>query len=152
MKILINSYEISKSTLAIIPIDSFSSQVIEEDDNFIISKNSTKIIDDSCKFFGSSLDGRHEGTKNLIGVNYKSPIIIEETNEIIFFPTNSPRLTECTWISLNNLEDYKKEDGKTKISFKNGKTISVDVSYNSLDNQVLRSTRLESILRKRKNI
>lgn len=149
---MLENYEITKNTLAIIPIDSKKSEVIEDDETFVINKNSTKIVDDSCKFFGSSLNGRHEGTKNLIGVNYKAPIIVEETNEMIFFPTNSPRLSECTWISLNNLENYKKNGGKTQICFKNGKTIDIDVSYGSLENQVLRSTRLESILRKRKNI
>ena len=110
---MIDNYEISKNTFAIIPIDSNKSEVIEDNGCFIINRNSTKIVDDSCKYFGSSLSGRHEGTKNLIGVNYKSPIIIEETAEIIFFPTNSPRITECTWISLNNLEEYKKNNGKT---------------------------------------
>lgn len=149
---MLENYEITKNTLAIIPIDSKRSEVIEDDETFIINKNSTKIVDDSCKFFGSSLNGRHEGTKNLIGVNYKAPIIVEETNEMIFFPTNSPRIPDCTWISLNNLENYKKNDGKTQIYFKNGKKIDIDVSYGSFENQVLRSTRLESILRKRKNI
>lgn len=149
---MLDNYEITKSTLAIIPIDSKRCEVIEDEDEFVINKNSTKIIDDSCKFFGSSLNGRHEGTKNLIGVNYKAPIIVEETSEIIFFPTNSPRISDCTWISLNNLENYKKNNGKTKVCFKNGKEIEVNVSYGSLENQVLRSTRLESILRKRKNM
>ena len=149
---MLDNYEITKSTLAIIPIDSKRSEVIEDDEKFIINKNTTKIIDDSCKFFGSSLSGRHEGTKNLIGVNYKAPIIVEETSEIIFFPTNSPRISDCTWVSLNNLEHYKKNNGKTKLCFKNGKEIDVNVSYGSLENQVLRSTRLESILRKRKNM
>lgn len=149
---MLDTYEITKNTLAIIPIDSKRSEVIEEDDIFIINKNTTKIIDDSCKFFGSSLNGRHEGTKNLIGVTYKAPIIIEETSEMIFFPTNSPRITNCAWVSLNNLEDYKKKNGQTQLCFKNGKIIDIDVSYSSFENQVLRSTRLESILRKHKNI
>ena len=149
---MLDTYEITKNTLAIIPIDSKRSEVIEDDDIFIINKNTTKIIDDSCKFFGSSLNGRHEGTKNLIGVTYKAPIIIEETSEMIFFPTNSPRIANCAWVSLNNLENYKKNNGKTQLCFKNGKIIDIDISYNSFENQVLRSTRLESILRKHKNI
>lgn len=149
---MLETYEITKNTLAIIPIDSKRSEVIEDDDIFIINKNSTKIVDDSCKFFGSSLEGRHEGTKNLIGVAYKAPIIIEETSEMIFFPTNSPRIANCAWVSLNNLENYRKKNGQTQLCFKNGKIIDIDISYNSFENQVLRSTRLESILRKHKNI
>ena len=148
---MLDSYEISRDTLAIIPISSCQSKIIEGDDNLIINKNSTKIVDDSCKFFGSSLRGRCEGTKNLLGINYKAPIIVEESSEIIFFPTNSPRIDDCVWISLNNIEKYQRTNGKTKVVFKNGTEIDVDVSFNTIDNQVLRSTRLESILRKRKN-
>ena len=146
------TYEINSSTIAIIPIDQTTSKIIELEDTFLVNRSATEIIDESCKFFGSSYLGRHEGTKNLIGVNYKAPIIVEETSEMIFFPTNSPRITDCTWISLNNLENYKKNNGKKQLCFKNGKTIDVNISYSSIENQVLRSTRLESILRKRKNI
>lgn len=42
------------------------------------------IIDQSCRSFGSSYLGRHEGTKHLTGINYKAPIIIEETQSMIF--------------------------------------------------------------------
>ncbi len=149
---MLETYEITRNTLAVIPINSSKCQIIETDNTFVINKSSIKIIDDSCKFFGSSLSGRHEGTKNLIGVNYKSPIIIEETSEMIFFPTNSPRIADCAWISLNNIEDYGQKNGKTQICFKNGRTLDVNVSFASFENQVLRSTRLESILRKRKNL
>lgn len=149
---MLNNYEINNSTLAIVPINAMTSEVVEEDRSFLINKPTTKIIDDSCKYFGSSYDGRHEGTKNLIGVNYKSPIIIEESQEIIFFPTKSPRFDNCFWISLKNIENYTKNQQNSIILFKNGKQITVDISYASLENQILRATRLESILRKRKNI
>jgi competence protein ComK len=150
--VLITDYEISRNTLAIIPIDEFTCHIIEEDNSFIVSKSSSEVIDDSCKFFGSSLSGRLEGTKNLLGNNYKNPVIIEETREIIFFPTSSLRENKCVWISLNNLEKYVKNDTHTKVYFKNGKSVDVAVSYGSLENQILRSTRLESILRKRKSL
>ncbi|MDD4036670.1 MAG: competence protein ComK, partial [Bacilli bacterium] len=102
------------------------------------------------QYFGSSFVGRLKGTKNLTGVTHKSPIIIEETNEIIFFPTSSPRLYECCWISLNNISDYQKDSNNSTILFDTGYQLSLDMSYGSLDNQILRATRLESVLRKRK--
>lgn len=144
------NYEINSSTIAIVPVDQNVSKVIELDHSFLVKKTTTEIIDESCKFFGSSYMGRHEGTKNLIGVNYKSPIIVEETLEIIFFPTTSPRVQDCIWISLNHIEDYYKKDYCTFVNFKNGNHLELDVSYGSLENQILRATRLESILRKRK--
>ena len=146
----IEKYEINSSTLAIIPIETKVSKIIEEENDYIINKSTTEVIDDSCKFFGSSYVGRFEGTKSLIGVSYKSPIIIEETKEIIFFPTSSPRFDNCFWISLNHIEIYQKKENCSIIIFKNGQTLELDISYGSLDNQILRATRLESILRKRK--
>lgn len=144
------NYEINSTTIAIIPIDQTTSKIIELEDSFLVNQSSTEIIDESCKFFGSSYIGRHEGTKNLIGVNYKSPIIVEETMELIFFPTTSPRIKDCVWISLNHIVDYVKKDRATFVHFKNGNYLELEISYASLENQILRATRLESILRKRK--
>lgn len=144
------TYEINKYTIALIPIGSDETKVIEEDRVFIIPKKSTDIINDSCKYFGSSFEGRKEGTKTLLGVSYKAPIIIEETKSIIFFPTSSPRFDNCTWISLNHINDYINDGGSGLLKFKNGTTIELNMSYGSLENQVMRATRLESVLRKRK--
>ena len=60
------------------------------------------IIENSCEYFGSSYLGRHEGTKKLIGITHKAPIIIEESKNLIYFPTTSPRLTDCVWIKYIN--------------------------------------------------
>ena len=35
---------------------------------------------------------------------------IEETNEIIFFPTESSKSANCIWISLNNIKSYEKSN------------------------------------------
>lgn len=144
------NYEINSATIAIIPIDKTTSKIIELEESFLVNQSATEIIDESCKFFGSSYIGRHEGTKNLIGVNYKSPIIVEETMELIFFPTTSPRINGCVWISLNHIVDYVKKESTTFIHFKNGNYLELEISYASLENQILRATRLEAILRKRK--
>ncbi len=145
-----NSYEINNDTLAIIPIDNYKSKIIERNKEFIVDETPIKIIENSCQYFGSSYQGRFMGTKKLIGVTHKAPIIIEESREIIFFPTNSPRLYECTWISLKNLNNYKRNNDTSEILFNNGNLLSLDISYGSLDNQVLRAARLESVLRLRK--
>jgi Genetic competence transcription factor len=148
---MLKNYEINNSTIAIEPIDNNTSRVIEESNIFIVNKNTTEIVNHSCKFFGSSFLGRREGTKALTGISYKAPIIIEETKSIIFFPTSSPRFDKCYWISLNHINDYVSKTGtSTLLLFKNGQNLNVNVSYGSLENQVLRATRLESILRHRK--
>ena len=72
-------YEINDDTLAILPIGDDKSKVIEKNKSFIVNASPLKIIDKSCKYFGSSYQGRFSGTKSLIGVSYKAPIIIEES-------------------------------------------------------------------------
>jgi len=146
-----DDYEINDDTLAIIPLDEYKSKIIEKTRTFIVNQTPMKIIDNSCQYFGSSYQGRFLGTKNLIGISHKAPIIIEESKEIIFFPTSSPRLYSCAWISLNNLQNYKRNNKNTLIIFNNGHLLNLKISYGMLDNQVLRATRLESVLRLRKN-
>lgn len=147
---MIDNYEINKSTLAIIPIDEKSSKIFEEEENFIINKSVSQIINSSCKYFGSSYNGRYEGAKSLLGMSYKLPIIIEETQEIIFFPTSSPRFNNCSWISLKNINNYEKNKNGVIINFKNGLNLELDLSIFSLENQIFRALRLENILKRRK--
>lgn len=149
---MVENYEINSSTIAIIPVDKKKSRIVEEDNILFINKDTTEIIDNSCRFFGSSYLGRHEGTKSMLGINYKTPIVIEESKEIIFFPTSSPRFDNCYWISLKHVEKYLKNYNNSKIIFKNGYELDIDISYGSLENQILRSTRLESLLRTRKKV
>ena|SRR5574344_227685 len=149
---MLDSYEINSCTLAIIPLTTKTSQVIEVGEDFLVNKNSYEIIDHSCKYFGSSYIGRREGTKSLLGLNYKMPIIIEDSKNLIFFPTSSPRLQLTTWINLHAVNNYCKQDKTSKIKFINGQNLELDISFGSLDNQILRATRLESILRQRKGI
>lgn len=145
-----NKYEINEKTVAIIPVDNKSTKVIEEDSSFLVNNSCMKIIEESCEFFGSSFIGRQKGTKSLIGINYKSPIIIEESKNIIYFPTTSPRLKECSWFSLNHIKSYESKEGKTLIFFENGEKLVVNISYGSFDNQFLRAAKLETTLIKRK--
>lgn len=145
-------YEITYDTEIILPISENQSKIIESDDEYIIDKNILRILEHSCEYFGSSLEGRKEGTKKILGITHKSPIIIEESRKIIFFPTNSPERKDCAWINLEKIDKYYKVDKKTSsILFKCGKLVQFNVSYGSLTNQILRATRLKYILEERIN-
>uniref|UniRef100_UPI003FED66E7 competence protein ComK n=1 Tax=Candidatus Ventrenecus sp. TaxID=3085654 RepID=UPI003FED66E7 len=144
------NYEINADTLALIPINNNTVKVYEEDEEFLVNKNVNQIMEDSCKYFGSSLEGRKKGTEAMIGLNYKAPIIVEETNELIFFPMNSSRYHDTPWISLKHIKKYYKSEEGIVIEFLNDKKIILNISFGVLDNQVLRATRLESALRGRK--
>ena len=143
-------YEINSATLAIVPIDDKVSKVYEEDDEYIVQKSSNSIIKENCEFYGSSYEGRCVGTKSLTGIKTKYPIIIEESRNIIFFPTSSIRTKQSTWIALNKIKNYNKNNYNSQILFKNLEKIDLDISIYSLENQIIRATMLKSKLYERK--
>lgn len=143
-------YEINSDTLALIALKN-KTEIFEENNHFFVDKSANEIMEDSCAYFGSSLSGRQKGTEKLIGISYKAPVIVEESKEMIYFPTLSPRRDACSWIALQKINRYYRFGDKMVIEFKNGSQVVLNISYGILDNQVLRATRLESVLRSRKN-
>ena len=143
-------YEIDLSTVMLMGIDDESTKILTIDNEFIVNENSKKIIDNSCKYFGGSLIDRVNMTKRLINIKTKSPIIIEESRNIIFFPLKSIREKNNIWISFNNLEKYIKKDSATVFIFKNKKEVILDFSYYIIDNQVTRSLMLDYELKNRR--
>ena len=147
----LDNYYINRATCVIVPIEKNLCEVHEQDDVFLVSKSSKEIVDDSCRYYGSSYQGRFEGAKKILNMNYKLPIIIEEFHDLIFFPTNSPRVSDCIWISLSNIVSYDANDKGSKISFRGDTTMDLDISYYSLENQIFRATMLDHLIRKRRN-
>ena len=146
-----NMYEIHSGTLAIVPLENQKSEILEGKNVQIVLRAPLSIVDYSCRFFGSSYIGRFEGSKSLLKTRYKNPIIIEESREFIFFPTHSPRLSHCAWISLNNIKDYFATDKGVLVRFKNDVEKEFDISYHSFENQYFRATRLLVVLQNQKN-
>ena len=143
-------YEIDLSTVMLVGLDDIKTKIITMDNEFILDIDSKKIIDNSCKFFGSSLNDRVNMTKRLINIKSKSPIIIEESRDIIFFPLKSIRDKCNIWISFNNLEKFVKSEDKTIFYFKGNKQVEIDFSYYIIDNQVTRSLMLDYEVKKRR--
>ena len=144
------NYEINYDTQLLLPINSNQTKVIENDDEYIIDNTTLNVLEHSCEYFGSSYEGRKEGTKKLLGITHKSLIIVEESRRIIFFPTASVDNEKCIWINLEKIDNYFKVDNKNSaIKLKNGKIINLNISYGSLTNQILRASRLKYVLEER---
>ena len=143
-------YEINESTQLIKPVSKNKSIICEEDTEYEIDNSSNKIIKYNCSFYGSSYIGRCEGTKALAGIKSKFPIIIEESRNIIFFPTSSVRSKDSIWLSLNKIKKLKKADNGSIVVFNNGKSVVLPISYYSLNNQYYRATMLKAKLYERK--
>ena len=143
-------YEITFDTQVILPVENNSSRIIENNESYVINVPPMQVLENSCEYFGSSFNGRKEGTKKLLGITHKSPIIVEESRKIIFFPTTSPDRIDCVWINLEKVNKYYKSSSKKSIiEFKNGDIIEFDVSIGSLTNQIMRASRLKYILEER---
>lgn len=145
------NYEINEGTLAIISLEDNRTKILEDDKDYIFEKKSFDVLDYSCKYFGSSYEGRKEGAKSIIGASYKVPIIVEEDRDLVFFPTAAFDDKECIWVAANRIKDYKPGDfNTTVITFDNGVELKLPISYRTVENQVFRSTRLSYLLKSRK--
>ena len=101
-------YEINDETLAIMPFDKDKARVLEEADEYIVDEIPYSIMEDSCKYFGSSFEGRILGSKNILGSVYKAPIIVEESQNLIFFPTEALSSETVSWISYKKIKSVEK--------------------------------------------
>ena len=145
-------YEINRGTLAIVPKENVKSIVYEDECTYEVEETPFPIMEESCKYFGSTYEGRKDGAKEMLGAEYKVPIVIEDSSNLIVFPTTSPLSEDCVWISLKRVEKIEKIDSNnTKIIFDNKTEIIVDSSYRSIENQLSRASRLDLILRNHKN-
>ena len=81
-----NNYEINEETYAIISQDIGKTEIIEKSNDYIIDNDAYKVMDESCKYYGSSYKGRLEAAKILLNCSYKLPILVEESSVLIFFP------------------------------------------------------------------
>ena len=145
------SYEINKDTVALVPKDDNKTIVYETDDSFVVDETPLQIMEESCEYFGSSFEGRQTGTLKMLGYTHKVPIIVEESKDLIFFPTLSPKNEGCSWISYNHVFKPDKFKDKTILELKNGKKILINSSVAIIDNQLYRCSRLKDTLLVRKN-
>ncbi len=144
-----NNYEINEDTYVVLAEEIGKTKIIEKDNEYTINEDAYKVMDESCKYYGSSYKGRIEASKKLLDCSYKLPIIVEESSALIFFPIKSSLLQDCCWINLNSIKSVEKNGNKCNITLINGKKLLIDISKLSIENQIYRSSKLESIIYKR---
>ncbi len=145
-----DKYEVNAETMAVIGLKGNKTKIMEYQTDSILEENAYEVMDYSCCYFGSSYQGRTEGSKKMLGFNYKLPIIVEESMGIIFFPTTSPSSDDCIWLSLHSIERVLSDSKGTRVIFKNGKDLLIPISKLSIENQILRASRLQCLLDSRK--
>ncbi|MDY0406214.1 competence protein ComK [Virgibacillus sp. 179-BFC.A HS] len=149
-----SSYEITPLTLAVISRPNKDGKIetlaLEEHDEYRVQHSPSKIIDQACKFFGSSLKGRQEGTRDIYGIKHKAPICIDPFSGMYFLPTLSPANPSCSWIAHSHVKTlHKAANSCTEIEFKNGRRIVLEASYGILLNQLERTAQFRYLLEER---
>ncbi|WP_390217518.1 competence protein ComK [Halobacillus seohaensis] len=137
-------YEVNPQTMALVANYDAQGQIItevvENGERFYLPGYPGKIVDQSCRYFASSLEGRLSGTKQVAGFTHKPPIVISQAMDMYFFPIISPKRKECTWIAPKYIRTHKGEsDQSTTIYFMNGDTVNVPVSVGMIINQIQRT-------------
>ncbi len=142
-KEVLSNYEMNPHMMMIRPADDDFSEVIETGARYVISCKTFEIVKRSCEYFGSSYSGRRAGTKQLIGITHKAPIIVDPYTSIYLFPTASPTSPQCAWISHDFIASYDKNGPySTIITFQNGESYELPISFYSLENQISRTAML----------
>ncbi|MED4206081.1 competence protein ComK [Neobacillus mesonae] len=146
-------YEINSCTMFIMPVDyggKVFSKVMEVDDEFLSPLRPVDLIKKNCSYFGVSFESRKKGTTELIGYTRKIPIVIEPANHLFFFPTTSPNRPECAWIAHEHAENFRRVGPQqTLITFSDKQSHVFQVSFGTVETQMLRTALLKSKLLQR---
>ena len=142
-------YEINDETIALIPINSHTTRVIELSKEYIIPQAAFNIMEENCEYYGSTYEGRVKAAQKILNFSYKLPLLVEETERIIFFPTKASISKECCWINHNFVTKREKCGKNIKVQFKNGLEEEFEISKLSFENQLMRANMLDSMLTKR---
>lgn len=150
-KIYLPSHEITPLTMAITTKEdkygNLTTIILEEQEEYHVKPTPSKVIDQACKFFGSSLKGRQDGTRDICGITHKAPIAIDPISGMYFFPTISPVNPTCSWIAHSHIDEIKNaRNSSTELLFKNGKKLILDVSYGIMLNQIQRTAQFRFLL------
>lgn len=144
------NYEVGVNTLAVVGMGRRRSKIVESEGDLMVDYPAYEVMDHSCCYYGSSYSGRTKGSKAILKCEYKLPIIVEETREMIFFPTQSPSTDACIWLSLGNIDYIEGNHKQCTIVFKNGRNLTIFRSKESIENQLYRATRLKYLLSQRR--
>lgn len=151
---VVKDYDVNSETMALLPhYDRYANLktiVLEEYSHFIVPVAPKRIIDESCRYYGASYEGRLEGIKRLMGITKKAPIAISAELGIFFFPLESPKNDTCVWLSHSHIEEIvQNEKRQTQILFTNGQSFTVAASKNQVEIKILRTAQYRHLLQKR---
>lgn len=128
---MIDSYILTSETLFMIPEtdpkENVYTMVQEGKKTFYVSKSPKRILEETMKYYGFTLEGAINGAKAVLGNYHMVPIVISAPLNMYWFPTQSPSSDHCVWISLIHIEDIVQYSYlQSLVSFKTGMSIIIN--------------------------
>lgn len=157
MTVRINDeYIMTSDTMALVPhLNQYGelwSFAMELNRTILIRKNPKTILNDSCKFFGSSYEGRVDGTKAIMNRGKMYPIAICVPLDMYMFPLVSPNNYTCVWLSYVHIRDIDAyQIHHAKITFMNEQQLIVNKSKKLIESKKFRTGELRHQLKVRSN-
>ena len=138
---ILDTYTTTQATYAIMPARhmDYASIVVEEQATYCIRERPLQIIKNSCKNDWTTFKGRKTAIAKKLGYAYKTPMILNQAEQIYAFPTMSAGKFECSWIFLKHHLMILKEGQKGAVVFNNRHKISLDISFHTLREQLERT-------------
>lgn len=124
--------------------------IYETSGQLTIAGRSTNVVKESCRYYGSSLAGRQEGTKAVTGYTRQIPVAISPDWDLYLFPIGSPGNITCVWINYRHLEKVDCDGPKHCIlHLSNGERVPLDVNGGRINTQLYRTAHFKSKLSRR---
>lgn len=119
--------------------------ILENENLFKSHLPPTDLMEESLKYYGSSLAGAKAGASMILGDTFMSPVAVSERLGLYWFPSKSPSRRDCVWFALHQINKYTAiEKKKTKVTFNNGSSYVVGISCYSFENRMKDAYKLKA--------
>lgn len=142
-------FYMNKDTILFIPkCDEYGNLytcILENDDLFRNDLSPTALMNENLKYYGSNLDGAIAGARVILGKICMSPIVVSDSHGLYWFPSKSHKHKDCAWLALHHIKTYQTAGKKkTLVTFSNGSTYEVGMSFYSFEERVKRTYKLKA--------
>lgn len=111
----------------------YAAYTIQDDGIFIWRQQTARgVLKQLCLQNGCTYEGRREAISKALHMTQKIPILVSEQQKDIFFPTRRIRDPRCMWINHRAVVDVSRYRKRTKVTFRDGRSIVVVCDIRSI--------------------
>ncbi len=103
------------------------------------SRRPVRILDDWCMMHGSTMKGRTDAVRAVLGYQQKIPVMISERSQQIYFPLFGMNRADNIWVQYRPVLLMRGSTGLfCEIQFDNGIRVPVDCDRRTIQKQLSR--------------